>query len=149
MTETAVSASHFRVHFKEIANRVARGGQRYTVERHGLEIVAVVSLEDLEFLHKHGRGTAAAERPAEAPPLKSIELDHPDRMSLEDIEAAYAQTKGSTDRRVIDWRGKAWVAIKIRRGKPPKDDPFDLTPWMPASDEGGRDECDPPERPSG
>jgi len=27
MTETEVSASHFRVHFKEIANAVARGEQ--------------------------------------------------------------------------------------------------------------------------
>ena len=48
MAET-VSASHFRVHFKEIANSIARGGEPITVARHGFEMVALVSLEDLEF----------------------------------------------------------------------------------------------------
>jgi prevent-host-death family protein len=56
MIENTVSASHFRVHFKEIANSVARGEEACTVARHGLEIVALVSLEDLVGL-SGGRAT--------------------------------------------------------------------------------------------
>jgi len=117
MTETAVSASHFRVHFKEIANSVARGGHRFTVARHGLEMVAVVSLEDLEFLRKHKR--AAPAREAEAPPRpvaeaepEMITLTRPEWMSIEDVEEA-----------IIDWRGRAFAYIRAFTGKYPKDLP--------------------------
>jgi prevent-host-death family protein len=127
MTETAVSASHFRVHFKEIANSVARGGQRFTVARHGLEIVAVVSLEDLEFLRKHKRGAApvqaretvvqeSAEAEAKSKP-EMIELGNPDFMPLDLLQEAYALSSGSTDRATLDWRGKAFIAYKWRTGK--------------------------------
>src|SRR6267143_1329363 len=110
MTETGVSASHFRVHFKEIANSVARGGHRFTVARHGLEMVAVVSLEDLEFLRKHKR--AAMPQEAEAPPReaelpKTITLTRPEWMKMEDVIEAYELTAGCTDRATIDWRGRA------------------------------------------
>ncbi|HEX9579050.1 MAG TPA: type II toxin-antitoxin system prevent-host-death family antitoxin [Myxococcales bacterium] len=123
MTETAVSASHFRVHFKEIANSVARGGQRFTVARHGLEMVAVVSLEDLEFLRKHKRGAEPVERAETKSEPDMITLDHPDRMPIELVEEAYALSAGSTDRAVINWRGRAFLSIKARTGKYPKDGP--------------------------
>src|SRR5713101_5140070 len=106
MTETDVSASHFRVHFKEIANSVVRGGQRFTVARHGLEIVAVVSLEDLEFLRKHKRGAEPVEEAEVKPEPEMIMLDHPDSMPIELVEEAYALSAGSTDRAIIQWRGR-------------------------------------------
>ena len=123
MTETAVSASHFRVHFKEIANSVARGGQRFTVARHGLEIVALVSLEDLEFLRKHKRGAVPAEKEEVKPEPEMITLVHPDTMPIELVEEAYALSAGSTDRAVINWRGRAFLSIKARTGRYPSDGP--------------------------
>src|SRR5437660_1178986 len=94
MTETTVSASHFRVHFKEIANAVARGGEACTVARHGLQMVALVSLEDLEFLRKNKWKTAT---PAEAKAAETIDLVRPDRMPLELLLEAYELSSGSTD----------------------------------------------------
>jgi prevent-host-death family protein len=124
MTETVVSASHFRVHFKEIANSVARGGHRFTVARHGMEMVAVVSLEDLEFLRKHKRA-AISPQEAEAPPQeaelqKTITLTRPEWMKMEDVLEAYELTIGSTDRATIEWRGMAFAYIRACTGKYPK-----------------------------
>jgi prevent-host-death family protein len=127
MTETPVSASHFRVHFKEIANSVARGGHRFTVARHGLEIVAVVSLEDLEFLRKHKRATPAPEAEAPLPEAEAepemITLTRPEWMTIENVEEAYETTANSTDPAIIDWRGRAFAYIRAFTGKYPKDLP--------------------------
>jgi prevent-host-death family protein len=136
MTETAVSASHFRVHFKDIANSVARGGHRFTVARHGLEMVAVVSLEDLEFLRKHKRAAVPAYE-AEVPPPQvagalpqeaepepeMIKLTRPEWMSIEDVEEAYQTTAGSTDPVIVEWRGRAFAYIRAFTGKYPEDAP--------------------------
>jgi PHD/YefM family antitoxin component YafN of YafNO toxin-antitoxin module len=130
MTETTVSASHFRVHLKEIANSVKAGEEAVTVERHGCQMFAAVSLEDLEFLRRHKYGAAAAApspREARAPEparAETIKLIHPDYMPLELVEEAYEHTNGSTDRDVMDWRGKAWFKIKVERGKAPKHLPY-------------------------
>jgi hypothetical protein len=121
MTETTVSASHFRVHFKEIANSVARGGQACTVARHGLEMVALVSLEDAEFLRKHKWGAAA---PEPRPEPETIRLVHPNLMPLELIEETYELTSGSTDFEICGWRYKAYYSIKERTGKFPEQRPF-------------------------
>jgi len=123
MTETDVSASHFRVHFKEIANSVARGGHRFTVARHGLEIVAVVSLEDLAFLRKHKRGTAPVKEaePEPEPQPEMITLVNPDLMPIELLEEAYALSAGSTDPAVLNWRGKALLSFKWRTRRYPRE----------------------------
>jgi prevent-host-death family protein len=116
MIENTVSASHFRVHFKEIANSVARGAEACTVARHGLEIVALVSLEDLEFLRKHKWGKEA---PKPKPEPEMIRLVHPSHMSLELLQEAYEMTAGSTDFEIIGWRYKAYYSIMERTGKFP------------------------------
>jgi prevent-host-death family protein len=123
MTETGVSASHFRVHFKEIANSVARGGHRFTVARHGLEIVALVSLEDLEFLRKHKRAAEPVETAEAEPEPEMINLIHPDLMPIELVQEAYELSTGSTDPEVIRWRGRAFLSIRARTGKYPQDGP--------------------------
>ncbi len=117
MNEETVSASHFRVHFKDIANAVARGEQACTVERHGLPMVVVVSLEDAEFLRQHKWGKAAA--PAEKSQAERITLNHPDSMPLELLEEAYGLTEGSTDFEIQAWRFKAYYSIESRTGKFP------------------------------
>ena len=122
MTEETVSASHFRVHFKDIANAVAHGEQACTVERHGLPMVVVVSLDDAEFLRQHKWGKAAAlpEQPgAEQPRADRIALNHPDSMPLELLEEAYGLTEGSTDFEIQAWRFKAYYSIESRTGKFP------------------------------
>lgn len=116
MNEETVSASHFRVHFKEIANGVAQGGQACTVERHGLAMVVVVSLEDAEFLRQHKWGKAAG---VEKPEAETITLDHPDTMPLELLEEAYGLTEGTTDFEIQGWRSLAYRSIKGRTRKTP------------------------------
>ena len=119
MNEETVSASHFRVHFKEIANGVAQGGQACTVERHGLAMVVVVSVEDAEFLRQHKWGKAAAlpqKREAEM-----ITLVHPDTMPLELVEEAYGLTEGTTDLDILGWRSLAYHSLKGWSRKCPED----------------------------
>jgi hypothetical protein len=121
MTENTVSASHFRVHFKEIANSVARGKEACVVARHGLEMIAVVSLEDAEFLRKHKWGAAA---PQVSPEPEMVDLVHPRRMPLELLEEAYEATSGSPDLEIQSWRYKAYYEIAERTGKFPERRPF-------------------------
>src|SRR5258708_11515644 len=129
MTETNVSASHFRVHLKEIANSVKAGKQAVTVERHGCQMFAVVSLEDLEFLRKHKYGAARPatreeEKPPDPDPPEMITLIHPDLMPIQLVEEAYELTNGTTDEDVIEWRGKACLTIHLARGKCPEHPPW-------------------------
>src|SRR5438105_1042562 len=123
MTETTVSASHFRVHFNEIANSVARGEQACTVERHGLPVGVLVSEEDAEFLRKHKWGTPAIQHKPEA---DTIELTDPDQMPIVLLEAAYDLTSGSTDFEIKAWRYQAYFSLKSRPGKHP------ATPFKPS-----------------
>ena len=117
MDEETVSASHFRVHFKEIANAVARGEQACTVERHGLAIAVVVSLEDAAFLREHKwRKTAGAQERREA---EMITLAPPASMPLDLLEEAYGLTTGTTDPAIEDWRFKAYYEIESRTGRWP------------------------------
>ena len=116
MTETTVTASHFRVHFKEIANSVARGEQACTVTRHGLSIGVLVSDEDAEFLRQHKWGKPDA---PPQPRSDGIALIHPELMPLEQVELAYDVTAGSTDFEVQSWRYKAYLTIRGRTGKNP------------------------------
>ena len=123
MTETNVSASHFRVHLKEIANSVKAGKLAVTVERHGCQMFAVVSLEDLEFLCKHKYGELKKPVPEEVTPpepSETITLIHPDLMPVELVEEAYELSRGTTDEDLFAWRSKAWRTIFDRRGKRPE-----------------------------
>src|SRR5579859_1402614 len=124
MTETTVSASHFRVHFKEIANSVARGEEACTVTRHGLAVGVLVSEEDAAFLrqHKWGKSGTQVEAPAAAL-ADGITLIHPEMMPLDQVEMVYDITDGSTDFEIQSWRYKAYLSIKGRTGTPPAADP--------------------------
>jgi len=122
MIETSVSASHFRVHLKDIANSVNAGKEAVTVERHGCQMFAVVSLEDMEFLrqHKYGAAKQPVEQRASPPdPPETIRLIHPELMPIELVEEAYGLTEGSTDEQTLDWRSKAWRTVFDTRGNRP------------------------------
>jgi prevent-host-death family protein len=121
MDEVCVSASHFRVHLKDLANTVAGGGQRVLVSRHGYPMVALVSQEDLAFLRKHRPGLEAARRKASGIPEF---LEHPETMPFEEVERLYRITKGMTESRIAIWRGKAWLHIKLRTGQCPDEPPW-------------------------
>lgn len=47
---TNIPASELRDNFSEAVNRVAYGGERLILERHGKPAAALVSMEDLELL---------------------------------------------------------------------------------------------------
>jgi prevent-host-death family protein len=120
MNELCVSASDFRVHFKDLANGVAAGGQRVLVSRHGYPMVALVSQEDLAFLREHRPGMSAVGQPSGVPQV----LEHPESMPFEEVERIYRLTKGATESRLAVWRGKAWLHIRLKTGRYPDDPPW-------------------------
>ena len=74
---TRIPASEARLQFAEIVNKVAFGGERILLHRHGKDVAAIVPVEDLQL-------------------LESLE----ERM---DLEAARAALKEKAPR--IPWRG--------------------------------------------
>ena len=46
----SISIVHIRAHLSESLNRVAYGGERVTLERHGKPVAVLVSMEDLRKL---------------------------------------------------------------------------------------------------
>ena len=124
MAERVVSASEFRVFFKDLANSTAAEQHRIVVERHGQRLVALVSLEDLEFLRKHKPQPTPREVPE---PVEDVTegMEHPELMETADIERIYRATKDSTDERIVNWRGKAFVILRLRTGHYPADGPYD------------------------
>ncbi|HYV65656.1 MAG TPA: type II toxin-antitoxin system Phd/YefM family antitoxin [Myxococcales bacterium] len=123
MNEVCVSASEFRVHLKDLANKVAAGGQRVLVSRHGYQMVAMVSQEDLEFLRKHRPGTDAAPVKVKPPEIPEF-LEHPESMPFPEVERLYRITKGLKEDRIVRWREKAWLHIRLRTGEYPDDPPY-------------------------
>jgi len=125
MAEMVVSASEFRVRLKDLANSIAEDQHRVIVTRHGHKLVALVSQEDLEFLRKHK--PAPTPRPMPDPVVDVTEgMDHPDRMETKDIERIYQATEGSTDERIVNWRGKAYLTLWLRTRKHPASPPIRL-----------------------
>jgi prevent-host-death family protein len=45
-----IAASEARLQFAEVVNKVAFGGERIVLHRHGKDVAAVVPVEDLRFL---------------------------------------------------------------------------------------------------
>lgn len=126
MAEMVVSASEFRVKMKDLANAVADEQHRVLVTRHGGRMMVVVSYEDYEFLRKHKPQPTA--RPVPDPVADPTEgIDHPDNMKTEDIERIYAATTGTTEPRLLRWRGIAYVYLR-HAGRTPADSPWSLRP---------------------
>ena len=135
MGELCVSATDFRVHLKELANRVASDKHRIVMARHGLRMVALVSQEDLEFLRKHrpeaAMSTLVEASPSEAtgaeplqPSVETARLEHPDSMEVEEVARIYRATLGATDPSTLRWRGTAYVVLKARTGRYPDESPW-------------------------
>ena len=122
MAEMVVSASEFRVFFKDLANSTAAEQHRLVITRHGHKLVALVSQEDLEFLRKHKPQPTS--HPVPDPVEDPLEgAGHPETMETADIERIYRATRDSTDEEVIAWRAKAWLVLRLRTGKYPADLP--------------------------
>ena len=124
MAEMVVSASEFRVKMKDIGNAVAEEQHRVVVTRHGGPVFVVVSQEDHEFLlrHKPAPTPHPVPDPVEPRPEDRV-VEHPARMTTEDIELVYEATHESTDFDVMSWRWKAYYALRDR-GRSPKMKPF-------------------------
>jgi prevent-host-death family protein len=116
MAELHVTATDFRVHLKDWANQVARGGEPVVMARHGLDMAVLISWEDYQLLlklkghAKKGEGEVAR-------------FEHPDAMPVEEVQRIYAATAGATDPRTQAWRGKAFVSLRARTGAYPPPDP--------------------------
>lgn len=53
MTVSTVSVRDAKARFSELSNRVVWGGERFIIERHGKPFVALVGVDDLDWLEKH------------------------------------------------------------------------------------------------
>ena len=117
MAEFTVSASDFRSHLSRIASCVAFREDRCLISRHGHDLVALVSWEDLQFLRKHrpvpSLGGAAelplpiaahfAPRP-HPPGAHEERLPDPQSMSLVEVQALYDQLKNRWHSMAVsDW----------------------------------------------
>ncbi len=52
MTNSRISASRVRETLSDVLNEVSVRGDRVVLERHGKEVAAVISIEDLELLEQ-------------------------------------------------------------------------------------------------
>jgi prevent-host-death family protein len=109
MTEIVVTATDFRVHLKDLANQVARGGDPVVMSRHGFDMVVMISWDDYQ------RWSRLDPRKRRKPPL-----EHPDQMDAAEVERIYEETKDATDSATSEWRRKALLSLWARqpRGKP-------------------------------
>jgi len=122
MAEMVVSASEFRVFFKDLANSTAAEQDRLVVTRHGHKLVALVSQEDLEFLRKHKPQPTRHDVPEPIPHITDG-LDDPETMETAEIERIFPTTTGSMDEDVIGWRVRARLVYRHRTGHFPADGP--------------------------
>ena len=119
-----MSATDFRVHFKDIANSVAALGERVLVERHGHPMVALVSQKDLDLLRLHKttpRGEPAAPDRS-SPALEDVEPpenEDPWTLEIPVLEYWFRVTLGMTDDAVVRWHERARTALWLRTGKDP------------------------------
>ena len=109
MAEMHVSATDFRVHLKDWANQVARGGEAVVMVRHGFDMAALISWEDYQKwarLKSRERG--------------KVPLEHPDLLDTAEVERIYEETRDATDDATLAWRSKALISLWARkpRGKP-------------------------------
>src|SRR2546430_3327007 len=117
MDQMRVTATDFRVHFKDLGNQVARGGASVAVERHGLVLGVFVNEDDfaelLEFkrMKREANGEPAQDEVLTAP------REHPESMPFEEVQRVYQSTAGSTDEWTLNWR--RWAA-QLMQAKAPR-----------------------------
>jgi hypothetical protein len=132
MAEFTVSASDFRSHLSRVASCVAFREDRCLVSRHGHELVALVSWEDLQFLRKHrpvpslGGKTDCpmpiaahfAPRP-HAPGAHEERLPDPQTMTLVEVQVLYDQLKNRWHSMAVsDWVVRAARLLHDNAGAP-------------------------------
>lgn len=150
MIETYATATDFRKHLAQIANCVGYRQDRCVIMRHGQEIAALVSYEDLEFLRKHRPrklGPPSIDvfspkaawqdhnpeppprgAPVEPPPGQEIvTLRDPFEMPLEEVKAYYCEfePRSHESGELLDWLGRAalWLAanrVSLRSPSSPR-----------------------------
>ena len=144
MTETFVTATDFRAHVAQITNCIAWRHDRVVVTRHGQEMGALVSFEDLEFLRKYkplkekvpsgdvfspraiwdepdGSPQRAIDVPPPPGPDDLIELPDPWEMPLEKLQDLYEVVRPGWNQspEVMEWWSRATGRLqheKRRRG---------------------------------
>ena len=99
-----VSASDFRVHLKDLANQVARGGDPVVMSRHGFDMVVMISWEDYQRWSR--------EKPRERDKVPDA---HPDHMDAAEVERTYEKLKTSDDPVVQRWCSKALLSLWVRK----------------------------------
>jgi hypothetical protein len=137
MIETYATATDFRKHLAQIANAVGYRQDRCVVLRHGKEMVALISYEDLQFLRKYrprkiGPPSVDAFSPKAGwhdhfpdPPLPQTEpppgeemvtLIDPFEMPLEEVRTYYEEFRHrNDDAELLDWIGRAAVCLAVNR----------------------------------
>jgi hypothetical protein len=144
MIETYATATDFRKYVAQITNCVGYRQDRCVITRHGQEIAALVSYEDLEFLRRHkprkigppsvNAFSAKASwtdhfpddspkgEPLPPPGTEMVTLRDPEEMSIEDVKAFYFKLKPRQDESIelAQWLIRArWFLLDHRIDVPP------------------------------
>ena len=104
MAEMHVSATDFRVHLKDWANQVARGGDAVIFNRHGFSMAALISwdeYQDLARTKKREKG--------------KVPKEDPDLLDAGQVKRIYEETGHQFDDETIAWRSRAFLSL-WRRG---------------------------------
>jgi hypothetical protein len=130
MAEFTVSATDFRTHLSRVANCVAFREDRCLISRHGHDLVALVSWEDLQFLRKHRpMPSLAMNREAPLPiaarfvPKQHTPGPHEERlpdphaMSRLEVQVLYEQLKNRWHSMAVsDWVVRAAKVLQQEAG---------------------------------
>ena len=79
---TAIPTSDIRNNWSDIVNRAQYAGERFVVERHGRDVAAIISVDDLTALE--GMSATAERTPVERSP-KTRDPGHDQSPSLTDV----------------------------------------------------------------
>jgi len=130
MAEFTLSATDFRTHISRVANCVAFREDRCLISRHGHDLVALVSWEDLQFLRKHRPVPSLAEKGELALPTAARfvpqrrtpgpheeRLPDPQTMSLLEVQVLYEQLKNRWHSMAVsDWVVRAAKILQRKSG---------------------------------
>ena len=118
MQERRLTCTELRVYLRDLANSVAASQERVTVSRHGFDLIAVVSLDDLEFLRKHKPEKTA--RPVPEPVELTEEdklaatLERPEYMDRAEVQRIVDLTMNTEHFDLLNWRIRAKNLLGVK-----------------------------------
>ena len=127
MQERRLSTTELRVYLRDLANSVAANQERSIVSRHGYDLIAVVSLDDLEFLRKHKpeKTTRPVPEPVELTEEDKLAatLEHPEYMDRAEVRRIFDLTMNTQHFELLMWRIRAKNLLGVNLDGTPRCSP--------------------------